>query len=98
MALKKDKQKVLGEFFDDERIKTFLYHEANNNPYIDYQLLEKAYRGMIAENFSSFIGFFKEAGHDINTKNEQGRTFLTTVRDHKQAEEYIQTLVNAGAE
>jgi len=34
MALKKDKQKVLGEVFDDERIKTFLDYEAygDTNP------------------------------------------------------------------
>lgn len=93
-ALKKDKQKVLGEFFDDERIKTFL-----DDPYSsDYQLLERAYRGMIAENFTSFVGFFIAAGKDINAHNADGETFLQTIQNHKPAQEYIEALTQSGAQ
>jgi len=97
MALKKDKQKVLGEVFDDARIKTFLDHEAygDNNP--DYHLLEKAYRGMKVDNFITFLTFFKEKGHDINAQNTEGVTFLQTINTHKQAEDYIQALKQHGA-
>jgi len=97
MALKKDKQKVLGEVFDDARIKTFLNYEAygHNNP--DYHLLEKAYRGMKADNFSTFLTFFKEAGHDINAHSSEGINFLNTIQSHKQADDYIQALKQHGA-
>jgi hypothetical protein len=97
MIIKKDKQKVLGEFFDDERIKSFFEYDTGDTPYGDFHLLEKAYRGMIAENFATFVTFFKDAGKDINSKNQYGDTFLQSIKNHKQAEAYIETLNNAGA-
>lgn len=98
MALKKDKQKVLGEHFDDERIKTFLEYESPNDVSASYHLLEKAYRGMKADNFATFLGFFVEAGHDINAKNQDGVSFLSVVSQHRQAEDYIAALKANGAE
>lgn len=90
--LKKDKQKVLGEHFDDARILTFLDHEAKLGIERDYHLLEKAYRGMNDENFATFVRFFVQKGHDINTKNLQGNTFLEEIRQHRHSEKYIQSL------
>lgn len=98
MVLKKDKQKVLGEYFDDERIKTFLNYEAYGDINPDYHVLEKAYRGMIAENFAAFIAFFIDAGRDINAKNPQGDTFLETIRQQRCAEKYVDALIAAGAQ
>jgi hypothetical protein len=46
MTLKKDKAKVLGEHFDDDRIRTFLNVEPYGGLEHDYCALEKAYRGM----------------------------------------------------
>jgi hypothetical protein len=37
--LKKDKQKVLGEVFDDARVKSFLDYEAPAGVSTDFQLL-----------------------------------------------------------
>lgn len=98
MSLKKDKQKVLGEFFDDARIKTFLIYEAQDDQDPSFHLLERAYRGMIAENFASFITFFVEADRDINAKNQYGETFLQTIKSHTAGEAYKQALISAGAE
>ncbi|MBT8125003.1 MAG: PA4642 family protein [Gammaproteobacteria bacterium] len=95
--LKKDKQKVLGEYFDNERIKTFLEYEAYGDIDPDYHVLEKAYRGMIEENFVTFIKFFVDANKNINAKNSLGNTFLQTIRQHRCAEGYIDALINAGA-
>lgn len=97
MALKKDKQKVLGEVFDDERIKTFLDFEAPEGVNPDFHLLEKAYRGMKAENFATFLKFFREAGHDINATNPDGETLLTIANQHRHAEDYIEALETNGA-
>lgn len=97
MSLKKDKEKVLGEHFDDERIKTFLHVEAYGNLSKDYVALEKAYRGMIAENFATFVKFFVAEGLDLNTQNEQGKTFLEVISTHRHAGEYIDALKAAGA-
>lgn len=98
MALKKDKQKVLGEVFDDERIKTFLTYEAYGDTNSSFHLLEKAYRGMKADNFATFLGFFKEAGHDINAQNQDGISFLSILNQHRQGEDYAAALKAHGAE
>ena len=45
MTFVKDKQKILGETFDDERIKTFLHFKAPQNVNPSFHLLEKSYRG-----------------------------------------------------
>lgn len=97
MSLKKDKQKVLGEVFDDERIKTFLNFEAPEGVDRDFHLLEKAYRGMKAENFNTFLTFFNEAGHNINATNPGGKTLLQLANEHRHGEEYTEMLRAKGA-
>tara|TARA_B100000482_G_C12362368_1_gene201574 strand:+ start:163 stop:459 length:297 start_codon:yes stop_codon:yes gene_type:complete len=98
MSLKKDKQKVIGEVFDDERIKTFLDFEPPEGVNRDFHLLEKAYRGMKVENFATFVKFFLEAGHDINATNPDGRTLLSIASQHRHADEYVDILRSNGAE
>lgn len=98
MSLKKDKQKVLGEVFDDARIKTFLQYQAPAGVDPDYHLLEKAYRGMKAENFTTFIGFFLEEGRNINACNPEGHTLLTVASAHRNSESYVDILRQNGAE
>jgi len=97
MALKKDKQKVLGENFTDERIKTFLNLEPYGDLNADYHVLEKAYRGMKAGNFTSFIKFFNEAGRDINATNQDGVTLLQVAQQHRHGEDYVAALKTGGA-
>ncbi len=98
MALKKDKQKVLGEHFDDQRIKSFLLFEAPEGTDPDFHVLEKAYRGMIAENFASFTQFFLEAGRNINATNPQGQTVLEIAKQHRHGQDYVDALIKAGAQ
>lgn len=97
MALKKDKQKVLGEVFDEARVKSFLNVPARPDVNQDYDILEKAYRGMKAENFETFVNFFKEEGRDLNAKNPAGQTFLQVISEHKLAADYIDILKSVGA-
>ncbi|WP_041522491.1 PA4642 family protein [Gilvimarinus agarilyticus] len=97
MTLKKDKQKVLGEVFDNERIKSFLQYPAPEGVSRDFHLLEKAYRGMREENFATFLTFFQEAGYDLNATGTDGKTFLQTIKTHRIADDYIVALEQAGA-
>ena len=98
MSLKKDKQKVLGEVFDDERVKRFLEYQSPAGVSIDFHLLEKAYRGMNIDNFATFLTFFTEAGHDLNPINPDGHTLLQIVSQHAQGGEYVAALKAAGAQ
>lgn len=92
MALKKDKQKVLGEVFDEARVKSFLEFEAPAGVERSYHLLEKAYRGMKADNFSTFVRLFIEAGHDVNSKGPLGKTLLEEIENHRLGSEYAKIL------
>jgi hypothetical protein len=98
MSLRKDKEKVLGEIFDESRIRTFLDFTAPAGVNADLHLLEKAYRGMRGENFSTFVTLFIEAGRDINARDPQGKTFLQVIKTHRNSEEYVMALQAAGAE
>lgn len=97
MVLKKDKKKVLGEVFDDERVLGFLDVEQRNGVDVDYDALEKAYRGMNAENFATFVKFFKEEGRNLDAENADGHTLLHVISEHRHAGEYIEALKANGA-
>ena len=97
MSLKKDKQKVLGEVFDDERVKSFLDYQPPAGVSRDFHLLEKAYRGMNIDNFISFIDFFKQAGYDLNATNPEGLTIVQIMNQHRQGLDYAAAMITAGA-
>lgn len=97
MALKKDKKKVLGEVFSDERIKSFLQFQPPEGVNEDFHLLEKAYRGMKAENFDTFLDFFLEEGRDINAVNPDGKTLLAVISEHRHGDDYAHSLKKHGA-
>ena len=97
MSLKKDKQKVLGEVFDDERVKSFLDYQPPAGVNRDFHLLEKAYRGMNIDNFISFIDFFKQAGYDLNATNPAGLTIMQIMNQHRQGQDHAAAMVTAGA-
>lgn len=98
MALKKDKQKVLGEFFDEDRIRGFLEGQAPEGINLDFHILERAYRGMQAENFATFIQFFVESGRDLDAKNPGGKSLLNLIDKHSSFGEYADILRKAGAQ
>ena len=97
MSLKKDKQKVLGEVFDDDRIRPFLQFVPPAGVDRDFHLLEKAYRGMKAENFDTFVGMFLAEGRDINAKNPEGKSLLDIVSQHRHGDDYADILRAHGA-
>lgn len=93
-----DKPKVIGEEWSDERVKSFLAitpYDSRINA--DFNALIKAYQAMIAEDFERFVGFFAEAGRDINAVNENGETILDLVSLHRRSTPYAEILKNAGA-
>ena len=98
MSLKKDKEKVLGEVFDDERVRSFLDYQAPAGVSNDFHALEKAYRGMNIDNFVTFLGFFKEAGRDLNATNPDGKTLAEVAGEHRHGVEYVDALRAAAAE
>jgi hypothetical protein len=98
VSLKKDKQKVIGEIFDDGRIAGFLIGEAPADMQRDFYLLERAYRSMKAENFETFVRLFCTQGLDLNSRGPDGKTLLARIEEHRQGSDYARTLRTAGAE
>ena len=96
MALKKDKQKVLNETIDDERLAEFFKLEPPAGVSTDFHILERAYRGLQAPDFDRFVGLFVERGHDINAEGPEGK-LLGIVNQHSHGADYAASLKKAGA-
>jgi hypothetical protein len=97
MSLRKDKQKVLGEVFDTERVKSFLDHQAPEGTSTDFHLLEKAYRSMNIDNFITFLDLFCHSGYNIDATNTDDMTMVQVVAEHNNSDAYVDALISAGA-
>jgi hypothetical protein len=93
--MKKDKVKVLDEVLNEDRIRQFLSLEPPANENADFHRLQKAYRGMPAQYFETFVKLFLEDGGDISAKSSQGKTLLDELENHKQAQAYRDILLAA---
>jgi len=86
---KKEKKQVIGEAIGDEQIRLFLDLEpADATPPALHKLI-KAYRGLRVDDFERFVGFFVEAGHDLDARDAQGRDFIALIQDQRLAGPYI---------
>src|SRR5690554_7884622 len=89
-----DKPKVLDEEWSDERVKSHLPSSPKEEG-ADYTALLKAYRAMRAEDFERFVGFFVEAGGDLNATDEAGETLMDLVSQHRKGVDYARALEQA---
>ncbi|CAD5107850.1 PA4642 family protein [Zestomonas carbonaria] len=90
--MRKDKKQVIGEEIADEQIKLFLAVEPADATPPSLHKLIKAYRGLRVDDFERFVGFFVEAGYDLNAKDGKGNDFTALIRDQRQAEPYIEVI------
>ena len=93
--MRKDKKQVIGDEIGDEQIKLFLNFEPIDATSPSLHKLIKAYRGLRVDDFERFLGFFVEAGYDLNGKDEQGNDFVALIQDQRNAEEYIELINKA---
>lgn len=95
--LKKDKQKVIGEELDELKVRRFLDMEPADEENADFHVLTKAYRGLPAEAFERFMAIYLEAGRTLNPTNQQGVSFLDSIRPHQSQQAYVAILEGLGA-
>ncbi|MGI9276559.1 MAG: PA4642 family protein [Endozoicomonas sp.] len=95
--MKKDKQKVIGEYLSDERLKELLKLQppAGEDPAL--HILTRAYRALRADDFKRFLCFYAETGLPLNPKNSQGQGFLETLSQQGHARPYLAALTECGA-
>ena len=97
-AVRPDKQKVIDEVWDDDRILSFLDKgQFGSEPDQDFGCLLHAYRSMRADDFVRFLAAFKAAGRNLNATSRSGETLLELIADHAQSEEFRAALRAAGA-
>ena len=93
--MRKDKKRLIGDEIGDEQVKLFLDFEPVDATSPSLHKLIKAYRGLRIDDFARFLTFFKEAGYDVDGKDEQGQTFVDIIKDQRNAEEYIELIESA---
>ena len=92
--MRKDKKQVVGDEIGDEPIKLFLAFEPADATSPSLHKLIKAYRGLRADDFARFVGFFQAAGYDLNATDALGNDFVALIQDQRQAGPYID-IINA---
>ncbi|AYF90179.1 PA4642 family protein [Pseudomonas sp. JS3066] len=90
--MRKDKKQVIGEEISEDSIKLFLAVEPADSTPPSLHKLIKAYRGLRIDDFERFVGFFVEAGYDLDAKDEKGNDFIALIQDQRQAEPYIEVI------
>ncbi|KPA88294.1 PA4642 family protein [Pseudomonas sp. RHF3.3-3] len=93
--MRKDKKQVIGDEIGDAQVKSFLDFEPADATSPSLHKLIKAYRGLRIDDFERFLVFFKEAGYDLDGKDEHGQDFVTLIQDQRNASDYIELINNA---
>lgn len=96
--MRKDKQKVLDEVWDDDRVKSFLAKTVPSqsgralpgDP--DFYVLRHAYQSMRPSDFARFLSYFAAAGRDVLARDGQGRTLAEAIARHANAKPFIELL------
>lgn len=95
--MKKDKQKVIGEVLNDDRLKELLGLQPPAGEDKALHILTRAYRALRADDFERFLRFYSETGLSLNPADASGNSFLSTLSQHRHAQPYVEALKSAGA-
>ena len=96
-GVKKDKKKIIGEAWSDERIAGFLGLTPADDCNPDFYVLERAYQSMRDDDFARFIAMFNAAGRNINAVGPLGLSILDIADQHRNSGEIVDILKQAGA-
>lgn len=96
--MRPDKEKVIDEVFDDERIRSFLDKAPmGGEPDVDFSALLYAYRSMRPGDFARFVEFFLEAGRNLQARSRDQQTLADIIREHRHGEPFLDILKQYGA-
>lgn len=96
MALRKDKKQVIGEEMTDDQVRHFLVAEPPAGTDPDFHCLERAYRGLRADDFERFLAFFVAEGRNPRATDPRGRTLADVMATHANAADYLSRLSAVG--
>lgn len=92
LTKKKDKKVVEDEQRTDEQLCFFLHVQPPAGVDADFHVLEIAYRNMKPDEFGRFVGFFREAGRNLQAQDPVGDTIADVLRRHRHGAEYLAVL------
>ena len=96
--MKKDKQKVIDEVWDDDRVRSFLGKNVprqSRSPFPgdpDFYVLRHAYQSMRAEDFGRFLDFYAADGRDVRARDNKGRTLAEAIAGHANSTRFVELL------
>ena len=96
--MRPDKQKIIDEVWDEERVRSFLGkstptqfgEDLPGDP--DFHLLLNAYRAMRVDDFKRFLNHYLSEGHQLDAKNENGLTLAEYLAPYKKSAPFISLL------
>lgn len=92
-----DKQKIIDEVWDEDRIRGFLPDPADASAHRDARALLHAYRSMREGDFRRFLVLFVDAGGDPDATDAEGRTVAECIAEHRHGAPFVDALVHSGA-
>ena len=96
--MKRDKEKVLDEVWDDERVASFLHKPPPDLPGDpEFHRLLFAYRSMRTHDFARFLDLYVDAGRDVTAKNADGESVARHISRHAKAGPYVHLLEAAAS-
>ena len=96
--MRPDKQKVIDEVWDDERIEGFLHKTPmGDEKNRDFSALLNAYRSMRPADFERFVARFKALDRDLNATSNDGQTLLQLISTHRHGADFREILLRHGA-
>ena len=96
--MKKDKQKVIDEVWDDARILSFLDKNVPRQSGLpfpgdpDFHVLRHAYQSMRAEDFGRFLDVYTADGRDVRARDNKGRTLAQVIAGHANSARFVELL------
>lgn len=90
--MKKDKQRIEDENWNEEHILSYLNVKSYDGTDPDFFCLYRAYTRMSADVFAIFVELFKESGRNIHAVNKTGQSMADVIAEHKKGKDYIVAL------
>ena len=96
--MRPDKEKVIDEVWDDDRIESFLHKTPMGDERSrDYSALLYAYRSMRPGDFERFVAMFVASNRDLNALSNDNQTLFATIANHRHGEPFREILMRHGA-
>jgi hypothetical protein len=90
--MKRDKQRVEGEQWSDEQLRSYLDFNTYDGSDRDFHCLYRAYTRMNAHMFEQFIELFKAEGRNLEATNKEGVTLKALIEGHAKSGDYVAAL------